>query len=58
MTMALLIRTCAALEELTVSVDFLLHNEWFPTMLKYGVQQDLFGKLKKSKCHDTVSGKR
>jgi hypothetical protein len=52
--MALLIATCAQLEELTVSADFLLHNQWFPVMLRYGIASQgegaasrLFGKLKK-----------
>jgi hypothetical protein len=46
---ALVIAMCggAALEELTVSIDFLLHNEWFSTMLRYGLKAELWGTLKK-----------
>jgi hypothetical protein len=37
----------AALEESTVSIDFLLHNEWFATMLRYGIKKGLWSTLKK-----------
>jgi hypothetical protein len=52
MVMALLIGTCVQLEEVTLSVDFLMRNEWFPVMLRYGVGEGAdgsrpFGKLKK-----------
>jgi hypothetical protein len=47
MIMAVLIGTCVALEELTMSVDFLLHNEFYPAMVKYAVGAGLLSKLKK-----------
>jgi hypothetical protein len=38
---------CGVLEELTMSIDFLLKNMWFPTILRNGIQRGLWSGLEK-----------